>query len=127
MNTVPFSLGNLYAGFGECEGMLHDEGEYLAFEFQVKDSVAGIFKSGIRKVRVPLKDLVSVTLSKGWFGTTWTGVTIVLQAARLETFQEIPGASHGKIELAIARKDRDAAERLVAGLHEPDESGEPTA
>jgi hypothetical protein len=75
-------------------------------------------------VRIPLRDLVSVTLTKGWLGTTWLGVKIVLQAAQLEALQGMPGASQGRIELSVARKDRDAAERFVAGLHEQEGGGQ---
>src|SRR5262249_8354394 len=118
MNMVPFSIGDLYGGLGECHGLLRDEGENLYFEFQTQDSLAGVIKSPVREVRVPVKDLVSVTLTKGWLGTTWLGVTIVIQAARLETLKEVPGTSQGRVELSIARKDREAADRLVANLHE---------
>ena len=121
--TVPFTLDKLYAGFAECDGLLRDEGDHVCLEFQVKDKIAGILKTGVRQVRIPLRDLVSVTLTKGWLGSSWLGVKIVLQAARMETLQDMPGASQGRIELSIARKDRDAAETFVAGLHE-EESAE---
>jgi hypothetical protein len=118
MNTVPFTVGKLYAGFGECHGLLHDEGDHLCLEFQTKDTVAGIFKSGVKRVRVPLAELASVTLTKGWLGTSWCGVKIVLQAAKMETLKDVPGMSQGRVELSIARKDRHAAEKLVADLYE---------
>jgi hypothetical protein len=124
VNAVPFTLENLYAGFGQCDGLLRDEGDHVCLEFQIKDTVAGLLKTGVRQVRIPLRDLVSVTLTKGWLGTTWLGVKIVLQATRLEALQGMPGASQGRIELSVARKDRDAAERFVAGLHEQEGAGE---
>ena len=122
MNAVPFTI-DLFGGLGQCEGLLRDEGQHLTLEFQNVDTLAGIFKSGVREVRVPLKDLVSVTLTKGWLGTSWMGVTIVLQAARMETLQEVPGMSQGRVELSVARKDRDTAEQFVANLHRNDEPG----
>jgi hypothetical protein len=123
MNAVPFTVGHLYAGFGQCDGLLRDEGDQLALEFQIKDALAGILKTGVRQARFPLKDLVSVTLTKGWLGNTWLGVTINLQAARMETFQDVPGATQGRLELHVARKDIAAAERFVSGLHEQDGAG----
>ena len=122
MNTCPFTL-NIYAGFGKCEGMLRNEGGYLDVEFQNKDAVAGILKSDVQLVRIAIKDLVSVTITKGWLGTSWMGVKIVLQAAKLETLKEIPGMSQGKVEFSVARKDRELAERLVDGLHEQRSEG----
>jgi hypothetical protein len=117
MNTVPFTV-DLYGGLGRCEGLLRDEGECLGLEFQIKDSLAGILKSGVRNVRIPLKDLVSVTLQKGWLGTCWLGLKIILQSNRIETLQDVPGSTQARVELHIARRDRDAAEQLVANLYE---------
>lgn len=119
MNSVPFSI-QILGGWGQCEGLLREEDRGLTLEFQSKDAVAGLLKTGVKRVHVPLKDLVSVTLSKGWLGGRWLGVTLVLQAARLETLQEVPGMSQGKVELRIAAKDRAAAELLVENLHEED-------
>jgi hypothetical protein len=124
MNAVPVTTGYLYGGLGQCEGLLRDEGDHLCLEFQIKDALAGIVRTGVRKARVPLTDLVSVTISKGWLGTTWLGVTIALQAARMETFRDVPGASQGRLDLGVARKDCAAAERFVAGLHEQEGPGE---
>jgi hypothetical protein len=118
MNAVPFTIGSLYAGLGECQGLLRVEGDRLCLEFQVKDTVAGILKSGVRCVRVPLKELATVTLTKGWLGASWLGVKIVIQGTSMETFKDVPGMSQGRVELSIARKDRDAAERFVDDLHE---------
>ncbi len=122
MNSVPFKV-DLYAGFGQCNGLLRDEGEHLVLEYQNQDKIAGILKSGVKQVRVPLNDLVSVTITKGWLGGRWMGVTIVLQAGRMETLQDVPGMRHGKVELSVASKDRDAAERFVSGLHQETPAG----
>src|SRR5207244_2411841 len=106
MNAVPFTV-EMYGGLGQCEGIIRDEGKHLAIDFQVTDNVVQIFKSNVRQVQVPLKDLVSVTLTKGWLGTSWLGVKIVLQAAKMETLQHVPGMNQGRVELSIARKDRE--------------------
>jgi hypothetical protein len=118
MNPLPFTLHKVYAGLAKCEGLLRDDGTHLCVEYQVKDGVAGILKSGVKTVRIPLTDLTSVTLKKGWLGTKWLGVTIVIQGSRMDAFEGMPGATQGRIELIIARKDCDAAEKLVAGLYE---------
>jgi hypothetical protein len=117
MNACPFSL-DLYGGLGRCEGIIRDEGSHISLEFQNMDAVAGIIKSDVRIVKIPMKELVSVTITKGWLGTSWMGVKIVLQSAKMETLKDVPGMTQGKVELSVARKDRDAAEKFVAGLHE---------
>jgi hypothetical protein len=117
--VVPFTI-ETWAGFGECRGLVRDDGENLVLEFQVSDSVAGLLKLPLKQVRVPIRALASVQLTKGWLGTTWLGVTIVLQGTSLETFKALPTASAGRVELRIAGKDAAWAEKFVAGLHEND-------
>ncbi len=112
MNAVPFSI-EVFGGLGECHGILRDEGTHLTFEFQVTDAVAGFLKSGVKEVRVPLEDLISVSLRKGWFRTK-----IIVQAARMEVLQDLPGMTQGRVELSIERPYRDAAQNLVTGLYQ---------
>jgi hypothetical protein len=118
IDALPFKIGEIYAGFGECHGLLRDEGEHLTIEFQVQDSVAGVLKSKIRHVQIPLDEIVSLTLTKGWLGTSWLGVKVAIQTSRLETLKDVPGASQGRIELSIARKDVEAAEMFVAHFYD---------
>jgi hypothetical protein len=66
---------------------------------------------------------MSVTLTKGWLGNARLGVTIKLRAARMETFRDAPGATQGRLELHVARKDIAVAERFVAGLNKQDGAG----
>jgi hypothetical protein len=118
MNTVPFSV-DILAGFGKCEGMLKDAGGgTISIEFQNSDKFGGLIKSDVKQVNVPLNDLTSVTITKGWLGNTWLGVKIVLQGKNLTTLKDVPGMSQGRVELNVARKDVAAAERFVDGLHE---------
>jgi hypothetical protein len=117
MDTVPFKLSDVFAGFGEGEGLLHNEGTHLCLEYQIKDGIVGALKSEICQLRVPMEDLVSVTLTKGWFGTKWLGVKIVIQTDRMDALQDMPGASQGRIALSISGKDYEAAEDFVYQLH----------
>ena len=121
MNTVPFSLDNVWGGFGEGEGLLHDEGTQLRLEFEIKDGVFGAIKSGLKQIVIPFDELVSVTLTKGWLGTGWLGVKILIQTRRMDALQDVPGASQGRIELCISRKNYAIAEKFVADLHETDD------
>lgn len=112
MNALPFRFTDLYAGLAEGSGLIHDEGTHLCLEFEVKDALAGILKSGVKHVRIPTSDIVSVNISQGWVNTT-----LVIQTAKLESVQDVPGMNQGRIVLKIARKDREAAEQFVAALH----------
>jgi hypothetical protein len=111
--TLPFSIPGLYRGLGACHGLLRDEGTHLCLEFQVQDNLLGIVRTGPTTVRIPIKDLQSVELQKGWFSTT-----LVLQAGSLQAVGQVPGSRQGKIELVIDKRDRPLAEEMVAGLYE---------
>lgn len=123
MNAVPFTL-EISSGFRKCEGLLRDEGDAVTLEFQMKHNSSGVIKTDVFRVRAPLKDLDSVRLVKGWFGPSWLGAKIVLQASNMKVLKDVPNMLQGRVELSIARKDRKAAERFVAGLYEDAEAGE---
>jgi len=119
MNTVPFALEKVYSGFANCHGLIRDEGDHVALEFQVQDAVVGLIKSGVKQVRIPLADLSSVALERKWFGIT---TNLVIQLSRMEPIQDFPNMEQGRLVLNIARKDREAAAKFVTDLHVPEES-----
>src|SRR4051812_15143202 len=111
-HAVPFRVGELYGGFAECQGLMRDDGDHLCLEFQTQDSVFGILKGEITQVRIPLKQLVAVTLKKGWLRNKLT-----IQAAQMVTLKDVPGMNQGRVKLSIARNDYQAAEELVAMIY----------
>ena len=111
MKTLPFSIPHLYWGFGECHGLIRDEGTHLCLEYQVQ---FGAFRTRPKTVRVPIKELQSVELHKGWFGNS----ALVLQAASLQAVGQVPGSRQGKVELRIDKKDLRQAQEMVTGLYE---------
>lgn len=117
MRSVPFTITSLYAGLGQCHGMVYDEGDSLRFEYQIKDSISGMIKSAVKQVRVPVTAIESVQLVKGWLGSRWAGVRIVLQSISMDAFKDIPGMSHGKIELSVTKANAPMAEAFVEGLY----------
>ncbi len=117
MNVVPFSISNVYAGFGECRGLLKDEGQHLTLELQMQDAIAGILKSPVQKIYIPIGDVVSLTLTKGWLGNGWLGVKLVLQTSNVGLFGDLPGTSQGRVQLGISRRDIHDAEQFVADFH----------
>ncbi|HLW68916.1 MAG TPA: hypothetical protein VKS79_26630 [Gemmataceae bacterium] len=118
MNTVPFTLEEVYSGFANCHGLIRDEGEHLVLEFQIQDSLVGLIKSGVKQVRIPLAELASVALERKWFGMS---TNIVIQLSHMQPVQDVPGMKQGRLVLAIARKDREAAAKFVADLHVAEE------
>jgi hypothetical protein len=114
MIAVPFHYDELYGGMANCHGLVRIDGKDLCFEFQVKDSVVGVLKSSVKEARIAIRDLSSVRVERRWFGFF---PKLVVQANRLEPVQEVPGMSQGRLVLGIARRDRFAAEQLVADLN----------
>ena len=123
MNTVPFSL-NVFGGLGACYGLLKHEENHLSLEFQTHDAVVGILKSDVQHVRIPLNDLVSITLTKGWLGTNWLGIKLVIQTTSLDTLKDVPGMSQGRIELSIAKKDVEDAEEFLEDFYDSEQLAE---
>lgn len=117
MRSVPYTISSLFAGLGQCHGIVYDEGDSLRFEFQIKDSISGILKSGVKQVRIPVQQIISVELVKGWLGSIRSGVKIVLQGASLDSLKDLPGMSQGKIELCVDKANVSLAQEFVEGLY----------
>ena len=115
MNVVPFRIqsGGFYDFVAEGRGLLKDEGDYLTLEFQHEDVWFRVFKSAVQSIRIPMSDVVSLELSKGWLGSYSLCVPMVLQTTKIELLSELPSASQGRVHLKIA-----AAERFVDEFHD---------
>lgn len=98
-----------------CEGLLSFDGEQFLLEYRLIDGILGVLKSGVKQVNIPLADLASVELVRGWLGRH----KIVMQSTTMKAVQEVPGMSQGRVELIVARSDREAARKLVDGLRKP--------
>jgi hypothetical protein len=117
MNVVPVWLGYQYGGLAECAGMLRDEGDHLVLEYQSKEAFIGdLLRSKVREARIPRDLLSAVTLRKSWLGLK---TELVIQTTRMEPVADVPGMSQGQLVLEVARRDRPAAEKLVADLRLP--------
>ena len=113
MNAVPFELDDVYHGLAACHGIIRDDGDFVCLEFQVQDAVIGLVKSDVQRTRIPLDELASVDLKTSWFGLV---NKLVIQVSSMDSVKDVPGMTQGRLVLKIARKDRDTAERFVAGL-----------
>src|SRR5262245_50017888 len=99
MNAVPFRCEELYGGLADCHGLIRLDGKDLCIEFQIKDAVVGVLKSDVKEVRIPTRELAAVRLEQAWFGLF---TKLVFQASRLESVQDVPGMSQGRLRLKIA-------------------------
>jgi hypothetical protein len=124
MNVVPFTFQT--GGFSdfvyEGRGLLKDEGDYLTLEFQQQDVWFGAFKSAVQSIRVPVNEIVSLELTKGWLGAYSLCAPLMLQTTNMQLLDDLPAASQGRVRLKIARKDIEAAERFVEDFHDRHEN-----
>ena len=120
MNVVPFKghTGGFYDFLAESRGLLKDEGDYLTLEVQQQDVWFGILKSAVQSIRIPVSEVVSLGLTKGWLGAYSLCGKLVLQTTNVELLSELPAASQGRVRLTIARKDIEAAELFVEDFHD---------
>ena len=111
--TLPFTVGYLYQGFAECKGLARADSAELTLEYVIKETVLEMFKSGMNKVTLPLNELSSIRIGKGWLS-----LKVIIAAKSMERINKLPGSEQGKIELSIRRSDKEAAEAFVAFVSE---------
>jgi hypothetical protein len=104
-----------YGGFGETHGVLRFDGRSLRLDWQTKDSVFGVVKSGAQQLEVPLSALDRLRCGAGfcWL-SPW--LEIVLNDFALAT--RLPGHSEGPaVRLRVRFADRKALRRLVDAVN----------
>ncbi len=109
--SLPFSIPKVYAGFAEAFGIARFDGHQVSLEFEVRDGIAGVIKSELKDVAIPVEDIVSIVFQPGIFKHK-----VAIQTDYLRSAAEVPGVSRGKILLHIDRADRETAERFVAAV-----------
>ena len=100
-----------WAGLASNSGLLRLEAETLILEFETKDDVVQMLKSGVKRVAVPLAEVDACRWKPGWFGGK-----IELSVRSMSVLTGIAGASQGRVALGVARKDRDKALGLVSNV-----------
>lgn len=107
--TVPFIIPEINNGFQQAEGLLKVSKDQLELEFEVKDAILGVIKSGVKDAVIPFSDLKSIDFKKGWFTTK-----IILNGTSMKTFKDLPGSELASCTLKVKRKHRDEAESLIS-------------
>jgi len=109
--SVPVTLESSWAGLASNSGLLRLEGDTLVLEFETKDDVLQMLKSGVKRAAVPLTEVDACRWKPGWFGGK-----IELSVRSMSALSGIAGASQGRVVLGVSRKDRDRAFGLVANV-----------
>lgn len=106
--STPVTLPTSWGGLASSLGVLRFDGQYLHLEFETKDGVLEVLRSGVQKVVLPLSALESLVWKAGWFG----GV-LELTTDSLALLETVPGSAQGRVRLKIDRQDRPSAARLA--------------
>ena len=106
ISSVPFHISSVHGGLATARGRLRFTGDALIFEIQIE--ALGMFKGGVKEVRLALADLESVSLRQGWFGAS-----LIVRALRGAALEGLPTSHIGQATLRIARQDQEAAKALV--------------
>lgn len=104
---LPFKTDEAYHGFAEIEGILHVEPNRLLLEFEVKDGILGLIKSGAKELAIPYLDLNRVEYERSWFKSR-----LVLKVKSMRILSAFPAAKDGRIVLKLKRRLKNAAEDL---------------
>ena len=109
--TARFTCPELFHGLAQCSGLLQLTNDELLIEFETKDTVLNLWRSGMREVRVPIADIASVRLERQFWNSR-----VILRSHRLKSFEGIPGHDAGQVKLILDKNSRAAGERLVREL-----------
>ncbi len=96
---LPFQIDDLNGGFAVIKGTLRLDGDKLHFEFYKSDDIIEAFKSDLKTVRVPLKDVIQIDFKKKLFG-----VRLTIRAKSEGVFAELEGTDIGERKLKIKKK-----------------------
>ena len=106
--SIPFKIDDVYHGFAECNGMLHIHEEGFIFEYETKDAIFNIIKSGIKRIKLRFTDIRNIEFKKKFFSTK-----LIITSYRLDIISQIPGYKNNRLELIIHKQDRDEARELT--------------
>lgn len=112
MRSLPFYDDELNGGFMKLEGILRVENNQLSFEFQKKDGIMEIVKTGVKKVEIDLADIDLIEYKKKLFGAR-----LILHAKRAMVFENFPGNELTTRTLKIKRKDRNIAANIASNVN----------
>jgi hypothetical protein len=113
METLSFHTADSFGGLAETSGILSLEGDSLVLEFEMKDALMGVIRTGPRTVRLPVTDLAEVGLRLGWFQQR-----LVLRSRNLRVFADLPGRDGAELVLYCRRRDRVTMQHVYAAVQE---------
>lgn len=112
-NTCLPVSASIYEGLGEVQGLLKFENGMLTLEFQTRDSIFGIVKSGAKSMVIPLKSISGARARQG-FLYLWPDVQLDLSDFGL--LSQFPHINGNTLTLNVRWRDRKLAKAFVDTL-----------
>jgi hypothetical protein len=107
--TISFKIEGAHGGFSVVNGMAKISRAGIVMEFEAK--IFGMMKTGIKEVRVALKEIEDARLKKRFFKSTFE-----IWLNNFKTLSEIPNKD-GRIILQISKDDRPRVEEAIRILY----------
>ncbi len=108
--SVPFKVDQ-YEGFATSRGIVFFFEDAIVVQYETKDAVIGMVKSGLKEIEIPLDVVEEVTFEAGLFRRK---LTIVV--SDMVYCVDIPGSSGNRVSLPIKKKYADDAEDFVQAI-----------
>ena len=110
MQVVPFHC-QAYGGLADVEGIIRHDAEVLTIQFEIKGPIFGLFKSGIKKTRIPIAEITKLeAITEPLRGR------IEIAVRDMNLVESFPGNKQGRIRLDLKSKDKEAAEQFAKEL-----------
>ena len=106
MQSVPFSL-EAYEGLANVEGILKFENDIIFIQYETKDGIFGVIKSGVKEIQLHVGELDDVDFSSNMFRTR-----LYIRPNDLGKISDIPGSKSGQLSLKIKRANKRAAKQI---------------
>lgn len=109
--TIPIKLSDSFEGLAESKGIISLKEDSVNIQFQTKDAILGVMKSGLIEVSIPLVNLVELSYKKSLFGNK-----LILKVDDLRIIEKMPNSDNSEVVLSIARGDIDEAIDFVRAI-----------
>lgn len=111
---VPFRC-DAFAGFGETHGVLRFDGRSLRLDWQTKDAVFGVVKSGAQQLELPLSALDKLRCGAGF---CWLAPWLEIALNDFALATRLPGHQEGpSVRLRVRFADRKLLRRFVDAVN----------
>jgi len=112
IHILPFTLSESDNFLTESSGIIRLDRDTLVIEYQTRDAVLGVIKSGVKEVNLSLSSIQNISFKKGFFSNK-----LRIQAKAMKALEKVPGSLHGAVDMKIKRADRNTAEYLVSAAN----------